>query len=61
MAVLKTLDEKWSSPVAEGMLAPWEHEPGSSRIIRASSNFVFHSSSWGIGAYYFLWQPVNGR
>jgi Ser/Thr protein kinase RdoA (MazF antagonist) len=36
----KTMDEKWFSPVAEEILSFWEHDPGSNRIIRASSNFV---------------------
>jgi Ser/Thr protein kinase RdoA (MazF antagonist) len=41
----KTVDEKWSSPVAEEILFSWDHNPGTCRIIRASSNFVcsFHN------------------
>jgi Ser/Thr protein kinase RdoA (MazF antagonist) len=36
----KTVDKKWSSPVAEEILSFWDHNPGTNRIIRASSNFV---------------------
>jgi Ser/Thr protein kinase RdoA (MazF antagonist) len=42
-----TVDENWTSPVAEEILSSWEHDPGSSRIIRASSNFVFSFQNKG--------------
>jgi Ser/Thr protein kinase RdoA (MazF antagonist) len=40
-ALFYTIDDQWRSPVAEEVLASWEHEPGSARVINASSNFVF--------------------
>jgi len=40
-AVVATLNERWESPLADEILARWEHDEGSAKYLRASANFVF--------------------
>jgi Ser/Thr protein kinase RdoA (MazF antagonist) len=46
-AVSATCDAEWRSPLAEEMLAGWEHDPGSGRGLSFSSNFIFFFTSAG--------------
>ncbi len=39
--VVDTVDENWRSPLAEQILARWEHDPGTAQYYRASANFIF--------------------
>lgn len=39
-AMFKTTDGEGRTPLVEPILARWEHDPGSARWMRASSNFV---------------------
>ena len=48
-AVSATCDAQWRSPLAEEILAAWEHDPGSSRGIVFSSNFIFSFTRGGQG------------
>ena len=37
----QTIDEAGRSPVADEVLAPWDHDPGSLSFFRSSANFVY--------------------
>lgn len=39
--LFRTFDSDNESPVANQLLAPWSHDPGSFRFLRASANFVW--------------------
>ena len=41
LKVDRTVDTQWRSRIAERMLAQWEHDPGSARFFRSSTNFVY--------------------
>ena len=41
LAVDSTVDIHGSSPIAEQILKPWDHEQGTVRFFRASANFIY--------------------
>ena len=41
LKVDRTVDKEWRSRIAERMLAQWEHDPGSARFFRSSTNFLY--------------------
>jgi Ser/Thr protein kinase RdoA (MazF antagonist) len=40
-SLMTTLDSRWRSPVVDGILTHWLHDPQGAWLLRASSNFVF--------------------
>lgn len=41
LKVDSTVDTRWRSRIAEQILEHWEHDPGSARFFRSSTNFVY--------------------
>jgi Ser/Thr protein kinase RdoA (MazF antagonist) len=39
--LVRTLDERGTSPIANAIAVRWDHDPGSVRFFRASANFLF--------------------
>jgi Ser/Thr protein kinase RdoA (MazF antagonist) len=46
-AVVATLNEQWESPLAEELLARWEHDEECAKYWRSSANFVFFFKASG--------------
>lgn len=44
----RRLDDANRSPIAQQILARWEHDPDSARFVRSSANFVFRFSADGV-------------